>query len=89
MIFVSDQFDYAAAEMMGHLTQDKLAKLLRGTDELLAKIDSEHRYRVRLVSALLELTGGQAYIPGHALKDTPGYETAPGEHAGDLLLRLL
>ena len=70
------------------LTQTRLAKLMREADALIGKVDAERSFRVNLVSALLELLGGRAYLPGHALRNASGYQTAPGERAGDLVLQL-
>ena len=76
---MSDQYDKAAAALLPTLTTQELAELLRQKDE-------EHRHKVRIVSAMLELLGGQVFLPLHALKDAPGYQEMPGGHSGDVVL---
>lgn len=76
----ADHYDHAAAGMLATLTQDALSELLRQYDE-------EHKRSTRIISALLELLGGQTYLPRHVMDNTPGYEALPGQHSGDLVLR--
>lgn len=65
--------------MLQTLTQDALAELLR-------RHDQDHRQSTLVISALLELLGGQAHLPFHALQNAPGYQCTPGAHSGDLIL---
>ena len=69
------------------ITQDGLAKIFRDADALMQAHDAEHKTHVRIVSALLELLGGQAVLPRHALKNAPGYQMISGPNAGDITLQ--
>jgi hypothetical protein len=82
-----DQFDDMAMSSIRTLTQDGLAKLYRDTDALMKGADGEHKDYVRIVSALLELLGGQAVLPRHALKNAPGYQMVAGPCGGDITLQ--
>ena len=81
-----DQFDDMAKSAMPRLTQDGLAKIFRDSDALMKTHDGEHKSSVRIISALLELLGGQAVLPRHALKNAPGYQMIAGPNAGDITL---
>ena len=82
-----DQFDDLAKSAHPRLSQDGLAKLFRDTDTLMKQHDTEHKDSVRIISALLELLGGQVVLPRHALKNAPGYQTIPGPGAGGITLQ--
>lgn len=88
MAHKSDQFDDLAKSAHPRLSPDDLAKLFRDTDQLMIAHDQEHRDNVRIISALLELLGGQVVLPRHALKDAPGYQMVSGPGAGDITLRI-
>jgi hypothetical protein len=49
--------------------------------------DTAHKESVRIISALLELLGGNAVLPRHALKNAPGYQMFQGPNAGDITLQ--
>jgi hypothetical protein len=86
---VCDQYVVSAKAMLSFLTEDKLAKILRRIDEISRQRDQENRQSSLIISSLLELLGGQAFLPNHALQNAPGFEAAEGEHSGDLVLRSL
>ena len=69
------------------LSQDGLAKIFRDADTMMKAHDLEHKNAVRIISALLELLGGQAVLPRHALKNAPGYQMMSGPSAGDVTLQ--
>lgn len=74
---------------MPTLSQDRLAKLLRDTEGLIEVANHERRQHNAVVSALLELLGGQAFLPKHVLDSVEGFQSSPGEHAGDIVLTSL
>ena len=81
-----DQFHELAASVLPTLTVDQLADLYRSSSNLLDSCNKERLRHASVVSALLELLGGQAILPKHALENTPGYQTArTGD--GDLVLQ--
>ncbi len=82
-----EKYLVAAKEILPGLTVPRLAVLLQRIDEISGQRDQENRKDTLVISALLELLGGMAFLPVHALENAPGYECIPGEHAGDLLLR--
>lgn len=69
------------------LSQDGLAKIFRDADAMMQAHDFEHKNSVRIISALLELLGGQVVLPRHALKNAPGYQMLSGPTAGDITLQ--
>ena len=72
--------------MLPGMTQDRLAELLRQNDKLTGGHDETLKGQALIISALLELLGGHAFLPSHAVQNATGFETTPGEHAGDLHL---
>jgi hypothetical protein len=83
----ADQYLVSARELLPSLTEERLAKILKRIDEISAQRDREHHDSALVISALVELLGGEAFLPRHALQNAPGYEAHPGSSAGDLLLR--
>ena len=75
--------------MLPSLTEEKLKQLLRRIDEISAQRDRENRQSTYVISALLDLLGGEAFLPDHAIRNAPGYEAYQGSSPGDLLLRSL
>jgi len=75
-----------AVSAMPTLTVKTLARLYRTTTQLLEGRDQEHRQHVLIVSALLELLGGQAVLPEHALQNASGYQSRMTTN-GDLMLQ--
>jgi hypothetical protein len=73
---VRDPFLRMAESTLPTLTIEVLAKLYRNQAALAESHDREHKDHVLVVSALLELLGGQALIPQHALANAPGFQTA-------------
>ena len=82
----SDPYLVSARELRPHMTDERLAQILRRIDEISRQRDAENRQSALIISALLELLGGQVFLPKHALEDSPGFEISQGEHSGDLLI---
>lgn len=75
--------------MLPSLTQEKLEQILRRIDEISAQRDRENKQSTLVISALLDLLGGEAFLPDHALRNAPGYEAGQGPSPGDLFIRSL
>ena len=81
-----DQYDDMARSAFSTLTVDNLAHTYRVAARLMESRDQDRKRYVLIVSALLELLGGQAVIPTHALQNAPGYQVLRTT-SGDLLLQ--
>ena len=81
-----DVFDDLAEAAFTSLTKEGLAKIFRDAQGIIKAKEDEHLLRVRIVSCLLDLLGGQAVIPGHVLRNAVGYQTFPGNRAGDITI---
>lgn len=81
-----DQYDDIAESTLTSLNAKDLAHIYRSTAQLIADRDRERRDHTLVVSALLELLGGRAVIPWHALENSAGYQRGVTE-SGDLVLQ--
>jgi hypothetical protein len=91
-----DQYADLAHRRLPQLTEAELSRLYQSADaleqlkqsaeKLMVLRDAERSSYIKIVSALLDLAGGQAVIPPHALANAPGYQIAHGQD-GDLILQ--
>jgi len=83
-----DQYDRLARDTIHILPQDDLARLYRTSAGLAAILDQERREHTQVVAALLELVGGRAVLPRHAVDGARGYQIAHGDD-GALILQVV
>jgi hypothetical protein len=73
-------------ELLPSRTPSDLAHVDQALTQLMESRDEDRRRYTRIVSALLDLLGGQAVLPRHALDNAPGYQ-AGCTMSGDLVLQ--